>query len=793
MSLDDVVYPAAFATKKNDNHWKPGEVTWGEIQDWMKHPRSRKDVDGYILASLTKRAKVHVGADHECDGGYHRDSKSLERRSALLMIDVDKPDEDFEMVVDLVLDGHAYILHTTYSSTPSEPRYRLLVPVDRDMSPHEYVDASKSLSQRVGIHQVDAGTWQATRFMYKPSARKPEWFDYTVADGEPIPVDDLLDTLEIVDSDSDKIKPGRTKRNPFEIEGLIGVFNRVYTDWDEVIEIFDLPYERESEGRWHLRDARSQGGLTTIPEPGFVNSFHAHDPAYGLNHAFDLVRLHRFGDLDSEAKPDTPVNRLPSTEAMLDLARKDPRVVDESFKQIEEDFDRISQEEEDLIGSDAEEGEGGEGKSWKSTLRLSRSGKFMDIWSNWQIILRNDPVFRVLRYNELTMSPEATGDLPWREVTPLSRTFDGMDTAALMFHLEENLNEFRPSKELVERLIQRHIVNKRINPVRDYLESLVWDGVERISTSLPGATDTQYNRMVATKVLVGAVARVFDPGCKWDHTLVLYGEEGLGKTTWIERLANVGEEERRSYLYTLGQISQKDTLLAAHMSWIVTADEGHSLRKSDNDAMKEFLTRSADLFRMPYERDTVMHPRKFVIWATTNDETFLRLQQGNRRFLMVRCGDWDIDGMTPEYVDQLWAEAVTLYRDGYRIWLNDEESELARFEREPFTEEDSHAGIIKEYLDTLVPENWWTMSKMARIAYIQNRDPEFDPEGTMPIDRVCTHQLWEEAFGQRIAPSKVTLRELSEALKRLGWIGIGTTRIPGYGPQATFVRKDDLL
>lgn len=789
--LDEQQYPAAFATKKNDTHWKPGVVTWGEIQDWMKHPRSRKDIDGYILATLTKRNKVHVGASEECSGGHHRDSKSIERRSALLMIDVDKPDDGFDVAVDLLLDGHAYILHTTYSSTPSEPRYRLLVPVDRDMSPHEYVDASKSLSQRVGIDQVDPGTWQATRFMYKPSARKPEWFDYTIADGDPISVDDLLDTLEIDDTDPERIKPGRTKRNPFEIEGLIGTFNTVYDDWDELFEIFDLPYEKESDGRWHLQDARSQGGLTTIPEPGFVNSFHQHDPAYGLNHAFDLVRLHKFGDMDSEAKPGTPINRMPSTEEMLRFVSKDPRIVEASFAQIQEDFDRLTDTEEDLIGDDAEEGDGN--RSWRSNLRLTRSGKFDDCWQNWQLLMKHDPVFMALRYNVLTMSPEATVDLPWREVNPFNRTFDGMDIAAFRGYLERTLNGFLPTKDAVDMRVAQHIVAQRINPVQDYLESLHWDGVPRIETSLPGAPDTPYNRMVACKVLVGAVARMFEPGVKWDHTLVLHGLEGIGKSTWIQRLATVGEDERRSYMYTLGQINQKDTLLAAHMSWIVTADEGHSLRKSDNDAMKEFLTRTDDLFRMPYEKDTVMHPRKFVIWATTNDDTFLRLQEGNRRFLMVRCGEWDIDAMTDEYVDQLWAEAVQMYRDGYQIWLDDDEAALAKYQREPYTEEDSQGGIIAEYLERLVPENWWEMSKMSRVAYIQNFDSEFNPEGTMTIDRVCTHQLWEEAFGQRITPSKVTLRELAEALKRLGWVSIGTTRIPGYGPQATYVRKDNLL
>lgn len=783
MNLDDTTYPAAFANKKNDTHWRPGQVTWGEIQDWMLHPKSRKDVDGYILATLEKRQKVHIGADHECDGGYHRDGKSIVRRSAVLMIDIDTPDEDFDVTCDLLLSGHAYILHTTFSSTPSEPRYRLLVPVDRDMLPHEYVGAVRSLSQRLGDHQVDPGTYQHTRFMYRPSAKKPEWFDYTIADGDPMSVDDLLDSLEETVDTTKTPKPGKNKRNPFEIEDPIGAFNRVYTDWDELIEVFELPYERESDGRWHLVGSKSQGGLTTIPEEGFVNSFHAGDPAFGLNHAFDLVRLHWFLDLDEAAKPGTPINRLPSVDAMKDVATKDPRVVEETFKGLTADFGPIADDDD------------GDGPSvgWRASLQLTRQGKFIDNVGNWDLIMRNDVAFSRLYFNVLNMATEVMGDLPWREVDQKSRSFDAFDFSCLRLHIEREYG-FRPTKELMQDLINIKTQRHQVNPVLEYLERLEWDGVPRVETCLPGTLDTQYNRLVARKVLVGAVARMYRPGCKWDHTLVLFGPEGFGKTTWIERMANVGYPERDSRFYTLGRINDKDTLLAMHMSWIVLADEGHSLRKSDNDALKEFLTRTTDVFRLPYERETVAHPRKCVIWSTTNDDTFLRRQEGNRRFLMVRSMErFDIDAMTPEYVDQLWAEAVVMFKAGERIWLNDEEGDLAAFERMSFVEEDSYAGVIQEYLERKVPENWWQMSKEARASYIRAYDPEFDPPGTMQIDRTCTHQLWEEAFGQRVHPSRVTLRELSESLKRLGWVSVGTTRIPGYGPQATYVRREDVL
>ena len=224
------------------------------------------------------------------------------------------------------------------------------------------------------------------------------------------------------------------------------------------------------------------------------------------------------------------------------------------------------------------------------------------------------------------------------------------------------------------------------------------------------------------------------------------------------------------------------------------ADEGYSLRKADSDVQKEFLTRTEDVFRMPYDRESLAHKRHCVIWGTTNDEVFLRRQEGNRRFLIVRCEDKvDFDLLTDEYIDQLWAEAVWLYRAGERLFLTDDESTLAGSEREQFVEEDVLAGIIEEYMSLPIPEEWEMMSPEARLLWRQNLSDGLVAPGPGRVDRVCSAQLWVEALGRRIGDARrADLLEINAALKRIpGWTALPSRhRVPHYGPQMVFVRDE---
>jgi len=767
----------ATAPRRNSRHWKQSKISWEELLGWLDDPADTKESGNYVLGVLKETTAIHEPGMPPCTH-LHRTKIGLVSRCALTL-DVDHPAVGFLDRLLELLKPYQAVVHTTFSSTPDFPRYRVIIVLDRALAPDEYHAAAAVMMERLGEESFDPGSVEPERYMFKPSAKEADWFESWTFDGAPASADELLANY---DPDLSKLpvpkKVLRTKRDPFELAGAVGAFNRAYTI-DEAIEEYELPYESDGANRWHLVGASSASGMTLVSE-GIVYSHHVNDPAFNqAASAFDLVRLHMFGDLDEDADPKTPLPKLPSYNAMLEVAGQDSRVLAEmvglDFKAIDDSTPTGGGGDDDNPLADA----------WKLNLRFSpRSGKLIDDIANWDVIRDHDPVFAGLYWNELTLAVETETPFPWRPLERGGNVVTSIDRAALCHYLEREYR-VRPSRGFVDELVDTKAQGRFVNPVRDYLAGLTWDGVERIETSLPGVRPTPYTRLVARKSLVAAVARIFEPGIKWDHTLVLYGEEGRGKSYWIEKLA-------RGYSATLGPVSSKDTLITMQRSWIMVADEGHSLRKADADATKEFLTRTEDVFRMPYDREALAHKRHSVIWSTTNDEVFLRRQEGNRRFLIVRCEDKvDFSLLTDEYVDQLWAEAVHLYRAGELLYLSSEESAAAAAEREHFTEEDALGGVLQEYLDTLVPEDWDKRGPAARAEWLYNRSSGLAAEGTVEQTHTCSAQLWVEALGKRFGDHKRTdLLEINAALKRLpGWAPLrGRRRVPGYGPQLVFVR-----
>lgn len=752
----------ATAPNRNSLHWKQGEITWDELTTWLDTPGDTKEAGNYLLGTL-RETTTTCKKGQPPHTGLHRNNQAIVSRSAITL-DADSPRPDLPDVVELLL-GSAAIVHTTYSSSPDDLRFRVILPVDRPLLPDEYHAATSAVMERLGADQFDQGSTEPARYMFKPAAQEPGWFQSWVVDGPLLAVDPLLASW---DPDLSKLplqKPHRNKRDPFDLDGTVGAFNRAYEDWATLIDAYDLPYEPAANSdRWQLTGAASVAGMGVMG-PGLVYSHHITDPAYGQAcSAFDLVRLHHFGNLD-DGHHDAPVNRRPSQAAMLDLASRDAKVV------------------ADLVGADFSEELG----DWKLGLKLhSRTGKLVDVMSNWDIIRDNEPVFKHLHFNEFSLAIETSADLPWRPLAQGGALFSATDRAALCHYLERAYR-IRPARGFIDELVNTKAVETYVNPVRDYLEALSWDGTKRLETCLPGVVPTAYTRMVARKCMIAAVARIFQPGVKWDHTLVLFGNEGIGKSYWVELMA-------RGYSASLGRIGDKDTLLTMQRSWIMVSDEGYSLRKAEADVQKEFLTRTEDVFRMPYDREAGAHPRHCVIWGTTNDEVFLRRQEGNRRFLIVRCAQWvDFTKLTDHYIGQVWAEAVHLYRQGELLFLDDAQSGVASLEREHFIEEDALAGMVQEFLETPVPEDWDAMSPDARLAWRQAFSDGIVAPGTGRIMETCSAQLWVEALGKRFGDHRRSdLLDINTALKRVpGWSPLsGRRRVTHYGPQQVFIRED---
>lgn len=770
----------ATAPNRNSKTWKNEVISWEDFKSWLATPGNKKESGNYVLGRLR---------------GTRRSKRTIEARSALTL-DVDFPQPGF--TTDVMLLPFNLVWHTTYSSTPETERFRIVVPLDREVNPNEYVACVIAVMDMLGAEQFDLGSTQPERYMFKPAAQKPDFYSWGEVEGPIATADDLIGKAGDVVIEYSAPTVGRGKRDPFALGGPIGAFNRVYQNLDDLIADFDLPYDKEGD-KWRLRGSVTAPGMGPVPErEGLWYSFHANDPAFMQTcSAFDLVRIHLYGEMDEDAKPGTPVNKLPSHGRMLDeIMNGDPAIAEKVMAETwATDFGGPGSGPAPVATPTARTTPSAPVAApsgtpdWRTQLALSQAGAVRDILDNWDIILDNDPVFKCLTYNEVTLAIEPSADLPWRPVTKASSAWMGKaDGDMLALHLERTCRLKVPQGR-IDQMVQRAAFSRRVNPVADYLNGLSWDGVARVEACLPGVKPTEFTRMAARKSLVAAVARALDPGVKWDHSLILFGGEGLGKSLWIERMS-------KGWTAELGDLRSKDTLQIVARTWIAVADEGHSLKKADSNVMKSFMTRRNDTYRAPYDTVPTEHPRRCVVWGSTNEETFLRNEAGNRRFLIVECGRYDIDAVTDEYVDQIWAEAVHLYRAGERLWLDEEESERATDAREIFTEENPLVGQIGAYLEMPVPPNWYEMSRAARFTYRQHY-LEFGPEENAELiqqDRVCSRQVWYEILGENRSPSRVNGLEINEAIRLLpDWYEVPKTRRfdAEYGVQRGFNRFQD--
>lgn len=773
----DTVLACATAPLPNSRHFKNGVVTWGEILEWMEHPRNVKKCGNYLLGTLRQTTKTHPKVRDEdpepqpCTG-VHRSKAGIVSRSGLLL-DLDSADHGLPEALELVV-GFEAILHTTFSSTPEEPRYRMIIPLDREVTPHEYEAAVHVVVNMLGAHNFDPGTSQPERYMFKPSAPDPDSFQWWRFEGPALAVDDLLVDYVPEDLSAKPFPgPGRGKRPPGDLPDPMGTFNTIYSDLALLVAEYDLPYEPAGGDRWQLVGAGGVAGMGVAPG-GFFYSHHTSDPAYlQACSAFDLVRIHLFSDMDVDAKPGTPINKLPSHLHMLEVAANDKHVVEEVFNKGQ----HLDQDDE-----------GAPLPHWRLGFDNGRNGKPKNIIPNWRLLAENDPVVQSIRWNEMAAAYLFTEKPPWRKDSAMrTLAVRTADERSLAVYLDETYSIGGITQERVQWLVQEYGTKRSHHPVKEWLDNLPeWDGIPRVETCLPGAADTEHNRKVARKCLVAAVARVYEPGCKWDHSLILVGKEGVGKTHWIERMSN-------GWHAPLGPVHAKDTVQNLQGAWIATSDEGSNMRKADADALKEFLTRTKDMIRLPYEKTWQEFPRHFVIWGTTNERDFLRRQQGNRRFLIVEC-ERKVDFETeyrPNDVQQIWAEAKVLRMLGETLFFDDEDFLLTEQQRDEFTEENVLAGPIKEFLYTPKPQNYLSLHIPDRLRWLEY------PHGTAPdlyLETVCVSQVWNEALGQ-YGSRPITNADraaIRDTLRELGWMSIGEGKaLPRYGSPRLYARPAD--
>ena len=719
-----------------------------------------KDVGGYVMGHL-KQGKRRAGS-------------VLCRSCVTLDMDFATPGIMEHVRKKLPYKGCAY---GTHKYTPDKPRLRQVYPLSRDVTEEEYEPIARMLAKLVGMDYFDDSTYEANRLMYWPSTPSNVEYYFEAWDGELVDPDKILamydDWRDIstwpTSSRQSAVMKQTIKRqaDPLTKDGIVGVFCRTY-DIREVIEHFlsDLYEPSVMEGRYDYIPGEGSAGVQIFDDK-FVFSHHATDPAYGkLLNGFDLVRIHRFEEDDSAA----------SFKAMAEFATSQDEV-----KQT------IAAEREEAARMDFGDDD------WKMHLRYGRNeGLENSVW-NLLLILRNDPAYANFAYNEMARMIEVTGPVTW-ERPDGNRYWLDSDTDGLKSELDIHYTCFSTRNHDVA--FSRVAMERRFNPLRDYLDGLPdWDGVERIPELLiryMKADDTEYVRTVTKKTFTAAVARIYQPGIKFDCMLVLDGEQGIGKSTLFKELA--GEE----YFSDSLQLSDMDSKAAAEKIqgfWICEIAELACMKKADIEKVKSFLSSSDDKFRPSYGKTVESHPRQGIMVASVNgDRGYLRDITGNRRFWVVKLHQTEqvkTFEFSEEDRDQIWAEAKHYFHAGEKLYLEGALVEDAAEVQRDAMEEDERQGMVEVYLETLLPENWNDMDLYARRAYLHNIDDLTITKGSVRRETVSNVEIWCECYCKSLSDLKPSDSYAIMALmeKVDGWKRSKTRkRMPIYGQQRVYVR-----
>ena len=428
-------------------------------------------------------------------------------------------------------------------------------------------------------------------------------------------------------------------------------------------------------------------------------------------------------------------------------------------------------------------------KDWTSELEEYDRGGFKRNAHNILTILKEDPKLSgKLACDSFKNAEIVTSRLPW-DNEDRRRIWQDDDDACLRNYID--LNYGIRSRELIDDCLRQEFKRASFHPVRDYLNTLKWDGVprlDRLMIKYLGAEESEYTQTVTRKAFTAAVARVICPGSKYDTLLTLVGPQGVGKST-VFRL--MGKDW---FLDSLQNTNDKDALQTIQGSWIVEIAELSALRKSEREAFKAFVASTVDKYRPSYGRRIVERPRQCVFFGTTNEDTFLRDETGERRFWPVRV----TRKMTPQeisefthLVDQFWAEAKHYYEQGETLFLNEEQEAAANIVRGAFVDIDPRKGLIEEYLEIVLPQSWKSKSINERREYIQG---EYRTETGEKRTRISAIEVHCELFGEPKGKfSSAKGREFASIFKGLkGWKFIGQQRVSDeYGRQQTFERITD--
>lgn len=386
---------------------------------------------------------------------------------------------------------------------------------------------------------------------------------------------------------------------------------------------------------------------------------------------------------------------------------------------------------------------------WRRNLRKKKNQLLGDV-QNISLALQHAPELDgMLRMNELSHRIEFLRPPPWRTLTRGNEWMDDddVDLAAWLQDWEVPVR----SELTVSRVVRAHASKRPYNPVREWLDKLTWDGEPRISEVLIEVLSAKGNGLYLSSVLrrfmISAVARAMKPGCKADYMLVLVGDQGRQKSSFVHALGEPWTADANSAFGTKDAIAELDGV------WIMELGELSGMKKSEVETVKFFVSRQVDRYRPAYARAAINQPRSCVFVGTTNEHKFLMDSSGNRRFWPVQCADRIDLKLLREHRDMLWAEAVAAWRAGEPWYLTGDEARLAHQVQEDHR-------IVSE-LEADVAE---------KLEYIRVG------RTIAPSNRTTVAEVYELLVGDRergMANRRMMETNIAAAIRACGWVYVG--------------------
>lgn len=589
------------------------------------------------------------------DGSYTRNDNNLKSRD-LIVIDIEDTgltSEEVQAIIQEKLSSYKYLLYSSISHKPNNPRLRLVIEPDREILKDEYKPTIQHIMALLQLnYDKSSSTWSQLQGL-PIAVRDNEHIFIKKLDGLPYPVQEASKEKQVVTYTSDPIQ----------------AFTKV--SHDEAISIMEKYIENE-QGKLQERNDYYLSCLTTIAKSVVSGEL-------DYETAIDCIELLA---LNNESWKLDNINELNG-----EIQRANGNI--DYFKNKYTFLSKFKKTQQKIKLTNAVN---------KNDLVITtdENGKVIQTLENLEkIILSLVPI----AYNELTDVIEITDKNG--KIKPLEKR----DKELLRMDIEK---QFKFKAKLVD--LDTAIVSAsdkfRYHPIKNKIVTKTWDGKPRAESffiDVLGVEDNQYNRECTRKWLLASLTRLFDNGIKFDEMIILQGGQGIGKSTTLQRLS-------LGYYTDITEKISDEVTFKVLRTWLVELSELSTMVKTDSDTFKAWLSATKDTVRKRYATDPTDHPRTFAVLGTTNNKEILKDRTGNRRYWLMYCEKdrikhsiWNLDY---EYILQLWSEVYQWYLSKESLLISEETKQYMENLSSAALEYDPLEEKIVNILDMYVPKNW---------------------------------------------------------------------------------------